>query len=83
MEEEKKGLQTIAEQVDTSICELTTAELTPVLFQRNRDTDSLCPRAVGQLMCDFVRSLTVDELKALWGHQSQDDRQFILVRLSV
>lgn len=31
MEDENKGLQTIAEQVDTSICELTTAELTPVI----------------------------------------------------
>lgn len=34
MEDENKGLQTIAEQVDTSICELTTPQLTPVLFQR-------------------------------------------------
>lgn len=34
MEEENKGLQTIAEQVDTSICELATPQLTPVLFQR-------------------------------------------------
>lgn len=34
MEDENKGLQTIAEQVDTSICELTAAEPTPVLLPK-------------------------------------------------
>lgn len=72
MEDENKGLQTIAEQVDTSICELTTAELTPVNYKadgeisRNSDTDSLCQCVVAQLMCDFVRSVTVDRLNTLW-----------------
>lgn len=69
MEDENKGLQTIAEQVDTSICELTTAELTPVNYGeigRNSVTDSLCQCVVAQLMCDFVRSVTVDRLNTLW-----------------
>lgn len=67
-EDENKGLQAIAEQVDTSICELTTPELTPeILLQPRRnwgdsDTDSLRLCVVVQLMCDSVHSLTVDKL---------------------
>lgn len=57
-EDENKGLQTIAEQVDTSICELAAPELTPVLLQM---------KSVGTvLMGDFVHSVTVDKLNTLW-----------------
>lgn len=62
-EDESKGLQTVAERVDTSICELTTPEPTRVIrsggdIGRKRDTDSLCQGVTAQLMCDFsIQSL--------------------------
>lgn len=49
MEDETKGLQSVAEQVDTSICERTTPQLTPdsCEIDRNDDTDSLSRCIVG------------------------------------
>lgn len=82
MEDETKGLQSVAEQVDTSICERTTPQLTPdsCEIDRNDDTDSLS-RCIGAgLICDLLYSLTVVTLNSALCHQSYNDRQFSLVR---
>lgn len=66
MEDETKGLQSVAEQVDTSICERTTPQLTPdsCEIDRNDDTDSLSQCIVAGLICDLLYSVTVVKLNS-------------------
>lgn len=64
MEDETKGLQSVAEQVDTSICERTTPQPTPdsCEIDRNGDPDPLSRCCVAELICDLVCSVTVVKL---------------------
>lgn len=61
MEDETKGLQSVAEQVDTSICTQTTPQPAPnsCEINRNDDTDSLSRCIVAGLISDLVYSVTV------------------------
>lgn len=87
MDDETKGLQSIAEQVDTSICELTTPRLTPVILKHNwlwshrerwrRLVEPMRRCRVNMWLCLFSYYW---QAKPLWCHQSHHDRHFSLVR---